>query len=81
MPSLAEDLRVSKSDLNEFKKTAVRVLNYIPDVIDDETEYQGYLICSQLLPEHEKGFVLSKRIYSLEMRQTLLKNSINSFKF
>lgn len=46
MVSLAEDLQVLKSHLKEFKNIAERVLNYIPAVIDEETEYQGYLICS-----------------------------------
>lgn len=46
IPTLAEDLQISKSNLSEFRDTALRVLEYIPAVIDEEVEYHDYLICS-----------------------------------
>jgi hypothetical protein len=46
MSSLAEDLKQKKSNLEEFRLTAGRVLNYLPDVITDDVEFGNYLICS-----------------------------------
>ena len=46
MPTVAEDLQILKSHLDEFRDTATRVLEYIKAVIDEEIEYQDYLICS-----------------------------------
>lgn len=44
--SLTQDLQRSKTTLEEFKNIAVRVLEYMPAVIDHEVEYRDYLICS-----------------------------------
>lgn len=46
MPSLAKDLQLPKSKLDEFKNTTLRVLEYLPAVIDEESKYHGYSICS-----------------------------------
>lgn len=46
MLSLSEDLQKSKNDLKQFREITTRVLNYIPDVLNEETEFHGYQICS-----------------------------------
>ena len=46
MSSLSEDLQKTKSDIQQFRDITSRVLNYIPDVLDEETEFIGYQICS-----------------------------------
>ncbi len=47
--SLAEDLQCPKGSLEEFKSVAVRILQYIPAVIDEEVEYRGYRLCSSTI--------------------------------
>ncbi|MDP3148589.1 MAG: hypothetical protein Q8N83_05610 [Ignavibacteria bacterium] len=47
MSSLSEDLQKVKTDIQQFRDITVRVLNYIPDVLNEETEFNGYQICSQ----------------------------------
>jgi len=46
MSSLSEDLQKTKSDIKEFRDITTRVLNYIPDVLNEESEFSGYKICS-----------------------------------
>lgn len=46
MKTLASELQLPKSTLKEFRDTTLRVLNYIPDVLNVETEFGGYIICS-----------------------------------
>ena len=46
MSSLSEDLQKTKSNIQQFYNITARVLNYIPDVLDEETEFNGYQICS-----------------------------------
>jgi hypothetical protein len=46
MSSLSEDLQKTKSDIRQFRDITARVLNYIPDVLNEETEYHDYQICS-----------------------------------
>lgn len=46
MSSLSEDLQKTKSDILQFRDITSRVLNYIPDVLNEETEFHGYQICS-----------------------------------
>lgn len=46
MSTLAEDLQEHKSDIQEFKDITLRVLNYMPDVLTEESEYSSYVICS-----------------------------------
>jgi hypothetical protein len=46
MSSLSEDLQKTKSDIQQFRDITARVLNYIPDVLNEETEFNGYQICS-----------------------------------
>lgn len=46
MSSLSEDLQKTKSDIQQFSDITSRVLNYIPDVLNEETEFNGYQICS-----------------------------------
>lgn len=44
--SLVEDLQISKKDLSEFKDTTQRVLEHLPNVINEETVYNNYSLCS-----------------------------------
>lgn len=46
MSSLSEDLQKTKSDIQQFRDITTRVLNYIPDVLNEESEFNGYQICS-----------------------------------
>ncbi len=46
MSSLTEDLQKAKGDIHQFRDITVRVLNYLPDVINEETKFGGYQICS-----------------------------------
>ena len=44
--SLAEDVQISKRNLNEFRDIAYRVLEYLPNVINEEKVYHNYILCS-----------------------------------
>ncbi|HAB52493.1 MAG: hypothetical protein A2315_00335 [Ignavibacteria bacterium RIFOXYB2_FULL_35_12] len=46
MNSLSEDLQKPKNRIQEFREITQRVLKYIPDVLDEEAEFSGYIICS-----------------------------------
>lgn len=46
MSSLSEDLQKTKNDIQQFRDITTRILNYIPDVLNEETEFSGYQICS-----------------------------------
>ena len=46
MSSLSEDLQSPKNNIYEFRDLTLRVLNYLPDVLDEETEFNNYVICS-----------------------------------
>ncbi len=55
MSSLSEDLQKPKQDIQQFKDIALRVLNYIPDVLNEESEYSGYQICSSSIAGTKKS--------------------------
>lgn len=55
MIPLAEDLQNPKSKIAEFGEITKRVLNYIPDVLDDETKHGGYIICSSSIAGTKKS--------------------------
>jgi len=44
--SLAEDLKIQKKSLTEFKDITERILEYLPNVINEEKEYRNYKLCS-----------------------------------
>ena len=46
MPSLAEDLQTQMSAFENFRCITERVLNYLPEVINEHIEYADYVICS-----------------------------------
>lgn len=46
MASLAEELKQTKSNLDDFRNITVRVLNYLPDVLNEEVEFNDYFVCS-----------------------------------
>jgi hypothetical protein len=55
MISLSEDLQKSKSNIAEFKEITQRVLNYITDVLNEETKFGGYVICSSNIAGTKKS--------------------------
>ena len=44
--SLAEDLQIPKTDLNQFAEITRKILDYIPNVINEEIVYNNYILCS-----------------------------------
>ncbi len=46
MPSLAEDIQTPKNTLDEFRSISERVLNYMPEMINEEIDYLDYSICT-----------------------------------
>lgn len=55
MNTLTQELQSSKSNLIQFKETTLRVLNYLPDVLNEESEYSGYVICSSKIAQTKKS--------------------------
>ena len=44
--SLAEDVQTTKTSLDEFRDITLRILEYLPNVINEETDYHNYKLCS-----------------------------------
>lgn len=44
--SLVEDLQTTKNSLDEFKEVTKKILEYLPNVINEEVDYQNYKLCS-----------------------------------
>lgn len=44
--SLAEDVQITKTDLDEFRDITRRILEYLPNVINEEEDYRNYKLCS-----------------------------------
>ncbi|MCF8356885.1 MAG: hypothetical protein K9H48_20770 [Melioribacteraceae bacterium] len=44
--SLAEDVQITKTDLDEFRDITHRILEYLPNVINEESDYRNYKLCS-----------------------------------
>ena len=44
--SLAEDLQIPKTNLTEFKNITIKVLEYLPNVLNEEKDYYNYKLCS-----------------------------------
>ena len=55
MNTLTQELQSSKSNLIQFKETTQRVLNYLPDVLNEESEFRGYVICSSKIAQTKKS--------------------------
>lgn len=55
MIPLAENLQKPKNFIQEFNEITQRVLNYIPDVLNDETKFGGYIICSSSIAGTKKS--------------------------
>jgi hypothetical protein len=53
--SLPEDLQEQKSDILQFKELALRILRYIPDVLNEQSEFNGYVICSSNIAGSRKS--------------------------
>lgn len=77
MISLSEDLQKSKSNIAEFKEITQRVLNYIPDVLNEETKFGGYIICSSniagtkksIRPFREDLFLRGSKIFEKDFKR------------
>lgn len=44
--SLGEDLQIPKNDLNDFQEISRRILEYLPNVLNEEVEFNEYKLCS-----------------------------------
>jgi hypothetical protein len=55
MNTLTQELQSPKSNLIQFKETTLRVLNYLPDVLNEESEFSGYVICSSKIAGTKKS--------------------------
>jgi hypothetical protein len=55
MNSLTQELQSPKSSLIQFKETTFRVLNYLPEVLTEESEFSGYVICSSKIAGTKKS--------------------------
>jgi hypothetical protein len=55
LSSLSEELQQQKTDIIQFKNLTVRVLRYIPDVLNEEAEHNGYIICSSIIAGTKKS--------------------------
>jgi len=55
MNTLTQELQSSKSNLIQFKETTQRVLNYLPDVLNEESEFSRYVICSSKIAQTKKS--------------------------
>lgn len=49
MLSLVQDLQQKKNTIQEFEKIAVRVLEYLPNVLSEFKEKNGYRIHSSVI--------------------------------
>lgn len=72
--SLAEDLQTTKNDLNDFQDISRRVLEYLPNVLNEEFEFNEYRLCSsniagtrkQIRPFNNNLFIRDARIFSIQ---------------
>lgn len=55
MNSLSEDLQQQKNDILQFKELTLRILKYLPNVLNEENEYKGYVICSSTIAGTKKS--------------------------
>jgi len=44
--SLSEDLQIAKTSLNEFKDITQKILEHLPNVINEEENYRNYSLCA-----------------------------------
>ena len=44
--SLAEDVQSTKTSLNEFRDITGKILGYLPNVLNEEKDYNNYTLCS-----------------------------------
>ncbi len=52
--TLAEDLQKQKISLQEFESVTRRILEYLPNVIDEEKEYRNYKLCASNIANTRK---------------------------
>lgn len=70
MASLPEDLQEQKTNISQFKDLALRVIRYIPDVLNEESEYKGYIICSSNIAGSRKSIRPFKQNLFIRNSQT-----------
>jgi hypothetical protein len=73
MNSLSEDIKIAKNDLQQFYDIALRVLHYTPDVLNEEFEYNSYIICSSSVAGTKKSIRPFKK--DLFIRDVTIFNS------
>ncbi|MAT59505.1 MAG: hypothetical protein CMF23_16150 [Ignavibacteriae bacterium] len=75
--SLAEELQLPKKSLKEFKVVTTQILNYIPNVINEEKIYNNYVLCSsniagtrkQIRPFNKELFIRNSDDFSESFNQ------------
>lgn len=85
--SLAEDLQIQKNDLTEFKDITRRILDYLPNVINEEKGYRNYILCTsniagfrkQVRPFNNDLFLRDSKdfTYNYELLSIILENLRN----
>lgn len=55
MSNLTHELQLPKNELSQFKETTQRVLSYLSDVLNEESEFSGYAICSSNIAGTKKS--------------------------
>ena len=77
--ALAEDLQTQKNDLAEFKDITRKVLDYLPNVINEEKEYRNYKLCSSNIAGIRKQIrPFNKDLFLREDKEFVAKYNIFS---
>ena len=84
MSALAEDLQKQKNSIQEFKEITQRILNYIPDVLNVESKFGGYVICSSniagtiksIRPFKQDLFIREEKTFDKDFKkyESIIKN-------
>ncbi|HPG38554.1 MAG TPA: hypothetical protein PLP19_03190 [bacterium] len=77
MITLVEDLQAPKNSMGEFVNVSIRVLNYMRDMINKETHFSDYIICSSTIagtkktirPFHQNLFIREPDIFLREYNE------------
>lgn len=90
--SLGEDLQIPKNDLNDFQEISRRILEYLPNVLNEEVEFNEYKLCSsniagtrkQIRPFNKNLFIIDANSFSNQYKNftnilEYLRNGERSF--
>lgn len=90
--SLGEDLQIPKNDLNDFQEISRRILEYLPNVLNEEVEFNEYKLCSsniagtrkQIRPFNKNLFIRDANSFSNQYKNftnilEYLRNGERSF--